>query len=85
MTMEVTNFSDARKNLKSVFDRVVENADVTLITRRNGENVVLMSEEEYNSMNETLYLLSSPANAKHIKESISQLEHGEHVEYDPTV
>jgi antitoxin YefM len=58
--MHVVNFSDARNNLKDVIDRVVQDADVTVITRRDAPNAVLMSLDRYNSLLETVHLLSSP-------------------------
>ena len=62
--MRTVNFSDARNNLKAVFDRVVEDADTTIITRRDAEDVVVMPLSTWNSWQETEYLLSNPANAK---------------------
>ncbi|WP_234775658.1 type II toxin-antitoxin system Phd/YefM family antitoxin [Paraburkholderia tropica] len=70
--METIAFSDARANLKRVIDRVVDDADVTVITRRDAPNAVVMSQDHYNSLMETLYLLRSPANAAHLEESIAQ-------------
>lgn len=78
--MDVMTYSDARKNLKSVMDRVVEDCSETIITRRNGEAVVMVSLSEWNSIVETEYLLSSPENAKRLRESIAQLDRGEGVE-----
>jgi antitoxin YefM len=78
--MRTINFSDARRTLKDVFDRVVEDADVTLITRRDAGDVVVMSLDAYNSWRETMYLMSSPANAIRLNESIAQARAG-HVVY----
>lgn len=78
--MRAINFSDARRNLKAEFDRVVADADVTIITRRDAEDVVVMSLAEWNSWQETEYLLASPANARHLREAIERLNAGE-VEY----
>lgn len=74
--MRAINFSDARKDLKAVFDRVVEDADVTIITRRDAEDVVVMSLAEWNSWQETEYLLASPANARKLREAIARLDAG---------
>ena len=74
--MNVVNFSDARNNLKDAIDRVVQDADVTVITRRDAPNAVLMSLDHYNSLLEMVYLLSSPANAAHLARSLSQLRAG---------
>lgn len=75
--MRAINFSDARKDLKAVFDRVVEDADVTIITRRDAEDVVVMSLAEWNRWQETEYLLASPANARRLREAIARLDAGE--------
>ena len=61
---------------KNIIDKTIDDADVTLIHRRKGGNAVLMSEEYYNSMIETLHLLSNPANAKHLAQSIEQHKAG---------
>jgi len=74
--MRTINFSDARKNFKEVLDRVVDDADITIITRRDADDVVMMSLSEYNSWKETEYLLASPANARQLRASIAQLNAG---------
>ncbi len=75
--MNTINFSDARNNLKDVIDRVVNDADVTLITRRDAPGAVVMSLDAYNSLLETVHLLSSPANAAHLALSLLQLRSGQ--------
>ena len=74
--MRTINFSDARSNLKKVLDTVVDDCDVTIITRRDAEDVVVMSLESWNSWQETLYLMSSPANARRLTESLAQARAG---------
>jgi antitoxin YefM len=74
--MRVINFSEARNNLKSVLDQVVDDADYTVITRRNSENAVVMSLNTFNSYLETFHLLRSPANAAHLYKSIEQYKNG---------
>jgi len=74
--MRVINFSEARNNLKSVLDHVVDDADYTVITRRNAENAVVMSLSTFNSYMETFHLLRSPANAAHLFKSIEQYKNG---------
>jgi len=74
--MRTINFSEARSNLKEVLDRVVEDADVTIITRRDADDVVVMSLDSFNSWRETLHLMSSPANARRLNESIAQARSG---------
>ena len=74
--MNATTYSDLRQNLKTYMDKVVLDSDPLIITRKNNENVVLMSVSEYNSLVETNYLLSNEANAEHLKKSIAQHKAG---------
>ncbi|MGH6786510.1 MAG: type II toxin-antitoxin system Phd/YefM family antitoxin [Novosphingobium sp.] len=74
--MLVETFSNARNNLKAVMDRVVANRAPLKITRQRGEGVVMISESDWESMEETLYLLSSPKNAAMLAESIAELDAG---------
>jgi antitoxin YefM len=78
--MQVVSFSDARSSLKAVLDRVVEDADYTIITRRDADDAVVMSLEFFNSLMETVYLLKSPGNAAHLERSIAQFKQGKAVE-----
>lgn len=74
--MRVISFSEARKHLKSVFDMVSDDANATIITRRDADDAVVMSLDYYNSLMETVYLLKSPANAAHLAKSIAQYQSG---------
>ena len=74
--MKVVNFSEARNHLKSVLDEVVSNADYTVISRRDAEDAVVMSLEQFNGLMETVHLLRSPANATHLARSIKQYQSG---------
>lgn len=74
--MRIINFSDARNSLRAVIDQVVEDADVTVISRRDAPDAVVMSFEYYSSLIETVHLLSSPANAAHLAKSIEQSKAG---------
>jgi antitoxin YefM len=80
--MKIVSFSEARNNLKTVLDRVVEDADYTIITRRDADDAVVMSLEYFNSLLETVYLLKSPANAAHLERSIAQFKEGKVLERD---
>ncbi len=76
--MKVVTYSHARNALKSVLDGVVRDADATIISRRDAEgDAVVMSLDSYNSIMETLYLLSNPANAAHLARSIAELRAGQ--------
>jgi antitoxin YefM len=78
--MKVVSFGEAENNLKTVLDRVVNDADHTIITRCDAEDVVVMSLESFNSLMETVHLLKSPANAAHLERSIAQFKQGKIVE-----
>jgi antitoxin YefM len=72
--MNIVSFREACTNLKLVCDRVVDDADHTVITRRDAPDVVVMSLESFNSLIETVHLLKSPANAAHLAKSIAQFK-----------
>ncbi|MBF0110812.1 MAG: type II toxin-antitoxin system prevent-host-death family antitoxin [Magnetococcales bacterium] len=74
--MQVISYTVARKNLKSVLDRVVNDADTAVITRRNGEDVVVMSKTDDDGMMETLHLLGSWSNREHLDRSIREYRAG---------
>ena len=74
--MRIISFSEARNNLKQVIDRVVDDADVAVISRRDSPDAVVMSLETFNSWMETVHLLKTPANAAHLDRSIQQLRKG---------
>lgn len=75
--MRIVTYTYARNALKNVLDDVVQDADVTVISRRDAEgDAVVMSLDHYNSLMETLHLLQSPANAAHLAKSIKQLRGG---------
>ena len=78
--MRVVNFSEARNNLKTVLDQVIEDADYTVITRRDAEDAVVMSLDSFNSFLETFHLLKIPANAEHLAKSIAQYKDGKIIE-----
>ena len=78
--MRVVSFSEARKHLKSVLDTVNDDANATIVTRRDADDAVVMSLDYYNSLMETVYLLKSPANAAHLADSIAQYKAGKIVQ-----
>jgi len=80
--MNVVNYTDARANLKQVMDGVTGDHVPTLITRQRGEPVVMISLAHWNSMEETDYLLSSPNNAKALREAIKRMDAGEGEEHE---
>jgi antitoxin YefM len=75
--MRVMTYSEVRNNLKAVLDTAIDDADVTIIHRRDNEDAVLMGRAHYESLMETLHLLSSPANARALGEAIAQDRSGQ--------
>jgi len=76
--MKVVTYSRARNALKSILDGVVQDADVTIISRRDAEgDAVVMSLDNYNSIMETLHLTSNPANAAALAKAIEQDKAGQ--------
>ncbi|MCK5460515.1 type II toxin-antitoxin system prevent-host-death family antitoxin [Candidatus Gracilibacteria bacterium] len=80
--MNTISYSQTRQNLKSVFDSVVNDSQPVFVKRKNGENIVILSESDYTALNETAYLLSSSANRKHLKDGLNNLEKGEFQVFD---
>jgi len=78
--MQVFTYTDARNNLKTVLDTVIEDADVAVITRKEGQHAVVMGQDYYNSVMETLHLMSSPSNAAHLAKSIAELRASKAIE-----
>jgi antitoxin YefM len=78
--MQAITYSEARENLKAMIDKVIADRAPLAITRQRGEGAVLISESEWASIEETLYLLRSPANARELLDSIAALDAGQGVE-----
>ncbi|CAG9179007.1 type II toxin-antitoxin system Phd/YefM family antitoxin [Cupriavidus pampae] len=74
--MNILTFSEARAGFKQALDSVCKDHEPTVITRQRGEHVVLISLEDYNSMQETLHLLGSEKNAERLRESIAEFRAG---------
>jgi antitoxin YefM len=77
--------TEFRKNIASYVDDVIDSRAPLLVTRQGSEAVVVIAEGEFESMQETLHLLSTPANAERLRESIRQLRSGSVIEKDPTL
>jgi antitoxin YefM len=80
--MRTITYSEARQNLSETMVQTVNDRAPTLITRQNGESCVLMSLADFNSLEETAYLLRSPANAKRLINAIQSLTAGRGVAKD---
>ena len=78
--METISYSLLRNNLAKTLDKVDEDHAPVIITRQNGKSTVLVSLEDFQSYEETAYLMASPANAERLNQAITQIESGNSVE-----
>ncbi len=74
--MKAITYSAARENLASTMQSVCDDREPVIITRKRDQAVVMISLDDYESMQETSYLQRSPENAKRLHEAIDQLESG---------
>lgn len=75
--MKAMTYTAARQNLAKTMDEVIDNHDPIIITRNKDRAVVLMSLDDFNAWQETAYLLSNPANARHLMRGIEAFEKGQ--------
>ena len=80
--MIATNYSNIRNNFKKYCDKATRDYETIIVTRKNDENVVLMSEEEYNNLMENLYIRSNLKYYQKLVESIKEVEKGNVKEHD---
>ena len=80
--MIAANYSEFRTQLKKYLDNVEENNEILIIKRGSGKGTVMISLDEYNSIMETVHLLSSKSNADRIYESMQQMKEGKVVRND---
>ena len=73
---EITSPTDARNNFFKLLDLVVQNNQVYIINRRDGENVALITECDLRSLVETVYLLKTPANASRLLDAVEESKTG---------
>jgi len=78
--MDAITYSAARANLARTMDRVCEDHEPLIITRNGEQSVVMLSLEDYKALEETAYLLRSPANARRLLSAAAQLAAGKGVE-----
>ena len=78
--MNAINYTDLRRNLKARMDQVYHDHEPLIITRKDSENLVMISLEDYNSLTETQYLLSSEKNAEHLMKSLHSARSGKTLE-----
>ena len=80
--MEIYSLTEARKSLKELFEKVYFDKEDVIIHRKGKESVVVIPLEEYNSIKETLYLLSSKNNRKHLLKSLQEAKEGKIIQKD---
>ena len=74
--LDAVNYSEARKNLAALMESICDGSNAVVITRRKARPVVMMSLDEYNSIQETGYLLRNPVNAERLLQSIDDMRRG---------
>ena len=74
--MNAITVDEAKRDLDRIIERVAADAEPTVICGEGSQKAVLLSLEEFNSWRETLYLISNPANAAHLRRSIAEAEEG---------
>lgn len=77
--MTTTSYSDFRANLAGFLDRAEEDCEEIIVTRGKGRKVILVSFDDYRSLQETAYLLSSKKNRKHLEASLAEAKKGKRV------
>ena len=81
--MSTLSYTELRSNLARTMDEAIASRDAILVTRQGGKgNVVLMAEAEFRSWQETIHLLSSPANAARLLHAVAAAEAGQGTERD---
>ena len=74
--MDVLNYTEFRKNLAKILDKVNDDAEIVIVSRSKGKNVVVMDLDEYNSIAETLHLVKSEPNRKRLQSAIDEMNTG---------
>ena len=73
---EITSPTEARAGFFQLLDRIANSHQICIINRRDGENVAMIAESDLNSLMETVYLFRSPANARHLLDSLDEYRSG---------
>lgn len=79
--MIATNYTSLRDNMKEYFDKIADEYETLIVTRKN-ENMVIMSQSVYDSLMETVYLMSDKTNYNHLMKSMDQLKNGKAKQHD---
>jgi antitoxin YefM len=82
--MDAMTYTTARANLASTMNRVCNDHEALIITRNGEQSVVMISLEDFKALEETAYLLRTPANAQRLLAAIAQLNASQGVEHELT-
>jgi antitoxin YefM len=74
--MEAVTLAEAKRNLDGLIERAISHAEPTIIRTESGEEVIFLALDEFRTWQETIYLLSNPANAEHLRQSIVEADSG---------
>ncbi|MCC2825341.1 type II toxin-antitoxin system Phd/YefM family antitoxin [Faecalicatena orotica] len=82
--MLAVNYTTLRDNMKTYMDRVTDDYETMIVTRKNNKNIVMLSEETYNNLMENIYVMGNKANYDWLMESKAQLEAGKSAAHELT-
>ena len=75
--MLAVNYTNLRENMKMYMDKVTDDYETMIVTRKNNKNVVMISEESYNNLMENIYVLGNKANSDWLMKGKAQIENGQ--------
>jgi len=75
--MLAVNYTTLRDNMKSCMDKITDDYETMIVTRKDNKNVVMLSEESYNNLMENIYVMGNKANYDWLMESMEQLKKGQ--------
>lgn len=80
--MLAVNYTNLRGNMKAYMDKVTDDCETMIVTRKENKNIVMMSEEVYNNLMENIYVMGNKENFDWLMESKAQLESGKFFKHD---
>ncbi len=80
--MNAVTITEAKAHLEQIIEQVIADVEPTIISTDAGQQIVLLPLEEFNAWKETLYLLSNPFNAEHLRQSMMEAQTGKTVEHE---
>ena len=75
--MLAVNYTTLRENMKSYMDKITDDYETMIVTRKDNRNIVMLSEESYNNLMENIYVMGNKANYDWLMESMEQLKRGQ--------